>query len=366
MKKSLAAIAVLAAFSGIASAQSAVTIYGIADAGIVNERGGKNGSVTKLTNGVGSTSRLGFRGTEDLGSGLSANFVLEAGVKLDTGEGDSALFGRQAYVGLKSNDLGAVTLGRQYTPYYLTYAVADPFGAGYAGTAKNLFPSVGSNTRTSNTIVYTSPSFSGFSGEVAYSLGEQAGSNKAGRQFGAAFAYANGPLNARIAYNNKNTDVTAATAAAATPPGLPSRPDLSRNTLLAANYNFGVAKAFLGFGIDKGPRSADLPNTSNPYGAVTNLPRASLDSREMLVGVSMPFGASTVLASFIRKDDRTSFNQDADQWALGYTYDMSKRTKLYSSIARIKNKNNAGYTVGNNSEVGSGNKAVNLGVRHSF
>ena len=357
MKKSLVAIAVLAALSGIASAQSAVTIYGIADAGIVNERGGKNGSVTKLTNGVGSTSRLGFRGTEDLGGGLSAVFVLEAGVKLDTGEGDSALFGRQAYVGFKNNDLGALTLGRQYTPYYLTYAVADPFGAGYAGTAKNLFPAVGSNTRTSNTIVYTSPNFSGFSGELAYSLGEQAGSNSAGRQFGAAFAYANGPLNARIAYNNKNNDT-------ATSPNQ----GIGRNTLLAANYNFGVAKAFLAFGIDKGLKSAELPTTAtnpNPYGTII-APTASIDSREMLVGAALPFGASTVLASFIRKDDRTFRNQDADQWALGYTYDMSKRTKLYTSIARIKNKNNAGYTVGNNSEVGTGNKAVNLGVRHTF
>jgi general bacterial porin, GBP family len=362
MKKSLVAVAVLGALSGIASAQSAVTIYGIADAGIVNERGGKNGSVTKLTNGVASTSRLGFRGTEDLGGGLSAIFVLEAGVKLDTGEGDSALFGRQAYVGMKNTDLGALTLGRQYTPYYVTFAVADPFSTGLAGSAKNLLPAVGNNTRASNTILYTSPNFTGFSGEVAYSLGEQSGSNSAGRQFGAALAYANGPLNVRLGYNNKNTDVTAAAATTASPA---ASNRISTNTLLAANYNFNVVKAYAAFGIDKGPKSAELPNATNPYGTAV-APTASDDSRELLLGVAMPFGASTVLASYIRKDDRTFRNQDADQWALGYTYDMSKRTKLYSSIARIKNKNNAGYTVGNGSEVGTGNKAVNIGVRHSF
>jgi general bacterial porin, GBP family len=366
MKKTLVAIAVLGTFSGIASAQSSVSIYGVVDAGIVNERGGVAGSVTKLTSGVASASRLGFRGTEDLGGGLSANFVLESAVKIDTGESDvaSSIFNRQAFLGLK-NGLGAVTLGRQYTPLYLTVTtVADPFGAGYAGSAKNLLPTAGNNTRTSNTILYTSPNVSGFSGELAYSLGEQAGSNSAGRQFGAAFAYANGPLNVRLAYNNRNSDITAATGAAAVPAVAAASRDIGRNTLLAANYNFGVAKAFLAYGIDKGTNSAALPNTTNPFGGVK--PTASTDSRDLLLGVAVPFGASTVLASYIRKDDKTSLNQDADQWALGYTYALSTRTSLYSSYAQIKNKNGAGYTVGNNTEVGTGDKAFNLGVRHSF
>jgi GBP family porin len=357
MKKTLLALAVLGSFSGIASAQSSVSVYGIVDAGIVNERGGAAGSVTKLTSGVGSASRLGFRGTEDLGGGLSANFVLESGFRLDTGELDNSsnrLFNRQSFVGLKGG-FGAVNMGRQYTPYYLTLSsVADPFGAGYAGSAKNLFPAVGNNTRTDNAITYSSPNVAGFTGDLSYSLGEQAGSNSAGRQFGAAVGYANGPLNVRLAYNNKNTDVVAPTASN----------NISTNTLLAANYDFRVAKAFLAYGLDKGPVSAQLPNTTNPFGGTAAT--ASTDSRDILVGVSVPFGASTVLASYIRKDDKTALNQDADQWAIGYTYAMSKRTSLYSSYARIKNKNGAGYTVGNNTEAGSGDKAFNLGVRHSF
>jgi len=358
MQKSLVAIAVLGAFSGIASAQSAVTVYGILDAGIVNERGGVAGSVTKLTSGVASASRLGFKGSEDLGGGLSANFVIESAVKVDTGETDAAgVFSRQTYVGLKSAAAGALTLGRQYTPLYNTVTqVADPFGAGYAGSAKNLLPTTGSNTRTSNTIVYTSPNFSGFSGELAYSLGEVANSNSAGRQIGAALGYANGPLNVRLAYNNHNND----TATVKTN-------EIGTDTLLAANYDFGPVKGYLAFGRDKGTNSAALPNTSNPYGApATALPKASTDSRDLLVGVAVPFGASTVLASYIRKDDRTVSNQDANQWAIGYIYALSKRTNLYSSYAKISNKNGAGYTVGNNTEVGSGDKAFNVGVRHSF
>lgn len=355
----------MGAFSGIAAAQSSVAIYGLLDAGIVSERGGAKGYVTKLSSGVASATRLGFRGTEDLGGGLSAIFVMESGPRIDTGELAGPLFNRQAFVGLK-NSFGAVTLGRQYTPYFLTIsAVADPFGAGSAGSAKNLFPTVGNNTRASNTILYKSPIVSGFSGELAYSLGEQAGSNSAGRQFGAALAYANGPLHVRLAYNNKNNDTAAVPSAA----GI-SR-DIGRNTLLAANYNFGVAKAFLAYGIDKGPNSAVLPTTKenpNPFGAVgvLNQPRASTDSSDLLVGVAVPFGASTILASYIRKDDKTSLNQDANQWALGYTYALSKRTSLYSSYARIDNKNGAGYTVGNNTRVGSGDQAFNLGLRHSF
>jgi predicted porin len=116
-------------FAGSAAAQTSVTIYGVADAGLVRESGGTAGTLTKISSGIGSVSRLGFRGTEDLGSGLSANYVLELGTKIDTGEIDTAgtTFNRQAFVGLKSAAVGALTLGRQYTPYYVTLgSVADP------------------------------------------------------------------------------------------------------------------------------------------------------------------------------------------------------------------------------------------------
>src|SRR5476649_216248 len=120
MKKSLITIAVLGAMSSAALAQSNVTIYGLLDAAVVSERGGATGSVTKLTGGVASASRLGFKGTEDLGGGLSALFVLEEGVLIDTGAQDSTgqAFNRQSYVGLSSKTAGTITLGRQYTMLY--------------------------------------------------------------------------------------------------------------------------------------------------------------------------------------------------------------------------------------------------------
>jgi predicted porin len=355
MKKALTAIAILGAFSSLAQAQSSVAVYGIVDAGIVREQGGVNGSATNISSGIGSASRLGFRGTEDLGNGVSALFLLEAGYRLDTGASDvaGAIFNRQAYVGLKSA-AGTLTIGRQYTPYYNAVSqVADPFGAGFAGSAKNLMPTAGVNTRTSNSIVYVSPVVSGFSGELSYSLAEQGSNSIAGRQLGAALSYGAGKLNARLAHNHRNNDIAAL-----------DRP-IGRNTLLAANYNFGPARAFAAWGINQGLNSAPLANNSNPFGAPA-APAASLDSRDMLIGVQVPFGANALMASFIRKDDKSAFNQDADQWALGLTHSLSKRTSLYTSFGKSRNRNGAGYTVGNNSDVGSGDTAYNAGVRHSF
>ncbi|MES2257836.1 MAG: porin [Pseudomonadota bacterium] len=357
MKKTLISIAVLGALSNVAFAQSNVTIYGIVDAGVVNERGGKAGSVTKISSGVASTSRLGFRGTEDLGGGLSAVFVLESGFAADTGVGDGAgLFQRQSYVGLASKSAGALTLGRQYTPIYNTLSqVADPFGAGLAGSAKNLFTSastastVGNTTRTSNAVNYKTPAFSGFGAELQYALGEQTPSSN-GRQFGAALSYGNGPLNARVAYNNRN-----ATAAVG---------DSEHNTLAAVNYDFQVVKPYVAYAIDKGVNSSPLPNAA-AYTAVA-VP-GSTDSRTWLVGATAPIGAAgTLMASYIRKDDKNIANRDADQWGFGYSYALSKRTSTYVAYAKIKNKRGASYTVGNNAEAGTGDKAFNLGVKHSF
>jgi predicted porin len=348
---------IIAGFAASAHAQTNVTIYGLVDAGLVSERGGSAGTVTKVTSGIGSQSRLGFKGTEDLGNGLSAIFQLETGYKIDDGSLDSAntIFNRQAFVGLKSKDAGTLTLGRQYTMLYNAMSqVADPFGAGYAGSIKNLFAAKGANTRTSNAIVYATPSFDGFSVEAQYALGEQAGSSTAGRQFGLGANYANGPLNARLVYNNKNTDVVGKPAV-----------DTSRNTMFAANYDFQVVKAYFAYEANKGPVSSELP-VANAYGFKV-APTASLDSSDLLIGASVPMTQNDfLLASYIRKNDKTSFNQDADQWAIGYSHLLSKRTNAYLAYAKIKNKNGAGYTVGNNNEAGSGDKAFNVGIRHSF
>lgn len=356
MKHSTLLFLLLGSVAGAAAAQSSITVYGIADAGLVAERGNAGGSLNKLNSGVASGSRLGFRGTEDLGGGLAANFVLETGIAIDTGgftQGGVA-FGRQSFVGL-SGSFGAVTLGRQYTPQYLTLSLADPFGTGLAGDAVNIMPATGdAASRMTNTIKYVSPTVQGFNGEVAYGFGEVVGDSSAQRQYGAAVGYAMGPLAVRLGYHNRSNDTAVI-----------KNTSSGKDTLLAMTYDFTVVKLHLAYGVDKGLNSSPLRNNTNPYGSFV-APVASTDSRDMLLGVTVPFGASTVLASYIRRNDRQDAGQSANQIALGYRYAMSKRTDVYTSYARINNSNGAGYTVGNAIEAGSGDKAFNMGVRHTF
>lgn len=360
MNKKLIVAAVLAAGTGAAHAQTGVTIYGIADAGFVHESGGVAGSANKISSGVGSASRIGFRGTEDLGGGTSVLFQLENGHRLDTGEVDAAgtIFNRLAFVGIKGK-AGQLTIGRQYTPWHQALVqVGDPFSTGYAGSSKNLFPDYGSNVRTSNTVLYTTPVIQGFTAEAAYSAGEQGGASRAGRQLGASLGYASGPLNLRLVYNHKNADVAAA-------PGVtPVTRGNGSNKLFAANYDFKVLKAYLAVSVDKGFNSAPLGNNSNPYGGLA--PTASTDGNEILLGAVVPAGPGNLVVTLQRKDDKTVRNQDARSLGVGYLYLLSKRTTLYTVYGAIDNDNGAGYTVANNSEAGSGDRAFNLGIRHTF
>lgn len=360
MKKRCLIIAALSAAtigsSPTAHAQSAVTIYGLLDSAVVREGGGSSGTVTKVTSGVSAGSRLGFRGIEDLGKDLSALFLLENGFQADTGTmgQGNLLFGRQAYVGLRGN-FGSVLLGRQYTPEYLVVVFADPFGSGYVGDTKNMVATTGNSfSRMDNTVKYLSPVVAGFTVELAAAPGEVSGDNGSGRQLGGSIAYVSGPLQVRVGYHNRNNDTATLRDT-----------ENARNTVIAAVYDFGVAKAHVLYGTNHGLNSSVLRNTANPFGRAT-IPVASTDSRDALVGITVPFGVHALLASYIRKDDRTSFNQDASQIAIGYRYTLSKRTSLYAVYARIDNRNGASYTVGSAIESGTGDRAASAGISHSF
>ena len=356
MKKSILALAVLGAASGAALAQSSVTVYGLVDLALVRETGAATGDTTKITSGVGAGSRLGFKGSEDLGGGMTALFLLESGYQADTGAlgQGGLLFGRQAYVGLQTQ-AGTVTLGRQYTPQYLTVAGVDPFGSGYAGDTKNLMPATGNSaSRMDNTVKYVSPSMQGVTGELAYAPGEVAGSNASGRQIGAALAYAGGPFKVRLGYHKRNNETA-----------LLKNVSDGKNTVLAATYDLVAVKLHFAYATNKGVNSSPLRNATNPFGYAV-APVASVDSRDLLLGATLPLGPHTLLASYIRKDDRGLLDQSANQLAVGYRYALSKRTELYTAYARIDNKHGAGYTVGSAIEGGTGDGALNLGIRHAF
>jgi predicted porin len=344
--------------AAMAQGGTATTVYGTLDAGVVAERGCKvNCASTRVSSGIESGSRLGFSGREDLGGNTSAVYTVEAGILTDTGASDQngKLFGRQVFVGL-DGPLGALTLGRQYNLVYDTLTdVADPFHGGMAGSAANL---VGYTVkRYDNTIKYMSPRRSGFAAGAIYSFGESPYNSRVNRAYGLTIGYANGPANVSVSYQRKDNPIEAV--------GTMPAADLSaRNALVAANFNFGRFIGYAAYGHNKGEGSSPW-DMSNPYGALA-MTTPSTNSRDVLFGVAVPMGATTFLASYIHKDDRTLLNRDAHQIGVGVTYAFSKRTDIYASFAKIQNRNGASYTVGNATDAGHGDHAVMLGLRHSF
>lgn len=354
MKTSQLALAALAVLSNYAAAQSGVTMSGMIDMGLVHESGGSAGPVNKVTSGVENGSRLIFRGNEDLGNGNSAIFLMEAGFQGDTGAlgQGGLLFGRQVYVGLASQDYGTVMVGRQYTPNYaIMTLVGDPFLAGLAGVFTNVFANSGA--RVNNAVKYVTPKTHGLNAEVLYGAGEVGGANATGSSAGAALIYSEGPFNARLGYHYRNNNTATVTGR-----------DPARNSLFAMNYDFTVLKVFFAYGVNKGLNSSQLP-AANAYGARV-APLLSLDSRDVLLGATVPFMGGRIIFSAIHKDDRGLPNQDATMLALGYSYALSKRTDLYTAYGHIDNRNGAGYTVNSAIDIGSGNRAFNLGMRHLF
>ena len=342
MKKLHVALAIAGALVGTAHAQSTADIYGIVDMGFVRETGDVGTSTAvgnKLTSGAQSGTRLGFKGTEDLGGGLKALFVLETGIAADKGGFNQAntAFARQSFIGLQ-NDLGTLSLGRQYTSYFLALnQTADPFASGLAGNAQNLmmpFTTIEADRglRMNNALKYATPLSSQFTGEIAYGFGENATNSSTDRVITGSVGYSAKELNVRLAHYRKNST-----------PGTSS----VSSTMLAANYDFGAAKAFAAY-------------ADNDWAAQGK-------SRNYLIGAIVPFGAYNFIASYIKADGRgANAAKDADQYGVGVTYSLSKRTNLYAAYGYIDNSGGAVYTVGNNSEPGTGNKAFNLGVRHMF
>lgn len=326
MKRLIFCAGTLAAVIAPAYAQMNVNIYGIVDTGIVVAKGGAAGTEVKLASGISNGGRIGFRGTEDLGGGLTALFTLENGLLLDTGAADQGglLFGRQAFVGLKGSS-GTVTLGRQYTPIYQTLTAVDPFSNNFGGASGRLMSGETAGTRMNNTVLYESPKLNGFSGVLAYGFGEVPGDTSRSRQLGYSATYEAGPLFLRGAFN-RTTNATAT--------------DDARNTLYIAKYNFGALTGSFGYGVNKGP--------------------ALVDSRDYIAGVTVPMDRSTVMATFIHKSDRAGTNLSANQVAVAYTYALSKRTSLYAAASKLSNTR---FTT---SKFGAGDTEYDAGLRHAF
>lgn len=357
MKKSLLALAVMGAFAGAAYAQSSVTVYGIVDLGFDSSSNGaaQNGRTNGIKSGGQSASRIGFKGTEDLGNGLKALFQLEATIAADDGAAflanpngsNKGGFNRFATVGLQSSTFGTVLLGRQTSVIKDAYDQIDPFGDG--GTIANISKIFFNGTldgdfgRISNSVKYQSNSFAGFKGSAAYGFGEAAGSTSANSNFGLGLGYANGPLNVQYGYHNQD----ATTAATLVPV------DKTKAHFLGATYDFGILKLHGAF--------ADTKVDAAAAGVVDR------KYRNYLVGVSAPVGPGTIYASYSANDDKTAnrTNFDSKKFAISYSYDLSKRTNLYTGYSKTSNDANAfiGTTAAN---AGRDPSSFNVGIRHKF
>lgn len=346
--KRIALLAVLAALSATASAQSSVTLFGIVDANIRNVKNGGT-SVTSLSNNGVNSSRLGFRGVEDLGGGLKAAFWLEHGFNIDTGVVSDAtrFWNRRATVSLIGN-FGEIRLGRDFTPTYLAFSDFDTFGSNGVG-ATDKYPgfalgtNVATNTRADNEIAYFLPGgLGGFYGTIAAALKEGVSPANGGEYVGGRFGYAAGPLNVNVAYGENKVAANA------------SGGDKYKIFTVAGSYDFGAVKI---------------------TGFINENKVGGLKSQSYQIGALVPVGAFTFKAAYNKLDasGKTAAGvdtgpNDSETFAIGFLYDLSKRTSLYGTYADVKNKGTAAFTVATPPAAVAGQKSqgYEFGIRHRF
>jgi predicted porin len=355
MKKSLIALAALAV-TGVASAQSSVTLFGIVDATLAFGRG-TTGDRTQLTNSGYNSSRLGFRGTEDLGGGMSASFWLEAGLNNDDGRGAATntnnqasggavagigggqglTFNRRSTVSL-AGGFGELRFGRDYSPQFWNLTVFDPFGTNGVGTTQTLNSIVTGVTsvRASNTLGYFLPgNLGGFYGQAQYYLGENletgAATEDDGEGYGFRIGYASGPFN--VALSLSKTKYASG--------------DVKQNNL-GGQWDFGVAKLM---------------------GHISRDEAGAVDGDGWLIGGLIPVGAGEIRLSYSQYEVDLGAGADPKtrKIALGYVHNLSKRTALYTTYARVRNSNGAASALnGSTTGVNESSSGLDIGIRHSF
>jgi predicted porin len=348
MKKSLIALAALATVATAAQAQSSVTVYGIIDSGVLTTNAYTAGSQTSVHGGILATSRLGFKGTEDLGGGLKANFNLESGLNSDTGALQTVLFDRQSWVGLDQAGVGQIQVGRTTRLDFDAVVAGDTFGAanfgGNVGVVWGNINSTGStvaSSRSDNSIKVTSASFGGFTVAAQLGLGEQAGdANK--EQFTALSAdYTKGNARVTYAYSQTNDSVGG---------------KKYETNLVTGSYNFGVAKVFGGY-------------------ATRQQHTLSNDVKVQYLGATAPVTAKiTLLAQATKVDNKAGVAaDDAKTYAVGALYALSNRTTAYLLGGRATNDGAAAQGLyattagaGAAPTAGRDHSAYAVGIRHTF
>ncbi len=365
MKHVLGAVAL--ALAAPVFAQSSVTVYGIVDVD-GQYLSGHSKEVREVSGGL-QGSRLGFKGSEDLGGGARVDFVLEGGLNIDTGSSaqGGALFGRQAFGALKTS-AGTFSAGRQYSSIYTltsdfsafsntsvgpTTAVLGGFAGGYepvqGSSATGTQPAAGTSlnggpSRVNNSFRYTSPDLSGFKASALYGAGEITGGTNQTRLWDGSLRYTGSGFDAMLSYVDDKAAAPVAT-----------------NSAHVATITAAASYAFDAFRIEGG------------YMKVNDRRPADLDGHGFWIGGDYRLGANLFKLQFVQNKAKVGADNKTNVYGAGYQYDFSKRTALYTSLARFQN--GAGTGLGRfNSAVPAGLTIAGdnditefaLGVRHAF
>jgi predicted porin len=430
MKKSLFAVAALSAIAGAAQAQSSVTVYGLLDMGYVgsNAKTVSSGGITTktTTSSFGQsqeqTSRLGFKGTEDLGGGASAFFTVEMGLtpqnpniggtgakdalQYNDNNGGSTLDNRQSFVGLKKNGIGQFAFGRQYTPIFNAGAATDASqyanvvgnvvyqGSSIAGTSTDGGIGAGSynnsfTNRASNSLTAKSDTFAGFSVSGQYAMnnsnmnaqtpltGSTAGGNTNWNGWGLSADYTWQKLYLTVAYQSFKTQYSNNVYSTATTTNVGTsntsgqsvaatnlfQPNITsdKQTYVGGTYDFGILKAYAQW-VGRKVQN-DVSYTTTYAGTQANRTAQQLGVRSYITPTveawgSIGNGKYTGPLGTAGAPASVSFLG----WQLGSNYYLSKRTNLYAIYGQTQSTSGSSATAGS----GATSNQYTVGMRHTF
>ena len=362
----------LLGLAGPACAQGSVTMFGLLDANVGRYKGAAAGvtpsdaAIYRQDASGLSTSYFGFRGTEDLGDGLTAFFELQSFMRNDAGlpgRNDAICAGppppapacsavnvaadpfwsKAAFIGLASNTLGRVRLGQMTTAIFISSTSTNAFGDSTTFSPINLLTFIGSplagGTGWTNSIAYDSPNLGGFAVNLQKSLSE--GPN--GGNVGGRVNYTGGPLVVSLAHTNVKKDPVTFSDG--------TTRNNTKNTLAGIGYDFQVVRVFAHVGRIRSDGSG------TPTAADNNITHKIWD-----LSVLVPVGVGRVMLGYgVRKGDE-AFASERSLASAGYAHSLSKRTDLYA-LARSDKNRAAGTTA---PAVQAKGASYALGFRHLF
>lgn len=361
MKKSLTAVSVLSALSGMAYAQTNVTIYGIVDTGFIKETG------SDVRMGSNWENRIGFKGTEDLGSGLKATFQLERRFNLNDGtnadgytidtlndRGNTDWKGA-ANVGLKSDAWGAVLLGRVHDIAIENFSNLDPFAYYSVGSAFGGY-SILYSEQIPNTLRYDSPEWAGLALNLSYSVGQDKHHDNAANINGVAYPYGdngNDGFGIGLKYDNGPMLLTA-------------NYDRLADSDKSWVWNIGGAYKWENLTFSLGYQGTTI---ARPAANALGIADTDIKQKDWLLGIQYNTGVHTAKFSYNRGEveSHSDYDGKANKYAIGYDYALSKRTTLYAIAAYIDSDNDSvGEIYNTNFTSNDSVTGIQLGIQHRF